>query len=287
MVQLRRVSLGLGSTGHPAAARVVLAAALSGLAACGPAPKAAPASKPAVPACGATRSALCGSAAAAYLAAARGPFGESLSSLEGAVIAVYLPTWSPPVPVGECATASAGANLQSYSAEIWLHPCTVAVPAPPASALQSGGNVDAWLLTGTAPGGAAGASPAATPAAAPTSAVGIGGGLRASYTAASAQGGGSVLQWQRGGWTYQVVGSPGTVTGAGALAAAAGRLRRAATAVPPVPGVPAGTVVEWLRGAATPTWVLWEAGGASYVAQGPDPSILAFAASVVPVSFPE
>lgn len=96
-----------------------------------------------------------------------------------------------------------------------------------------------------------------------------------------------VLQWQQGGWRYQVVDGVSCNTGAGPLLQAA-RMLMSATGRGqiPVPAMSAGTVVDNMAGGQTSISVIWQVDQWRYRVQGPDTSALSMAASVVHVSGP-
>jgi len=293
---VRQVPADVGGQGvarpvrrRPTGALVTVAVATA-VAACGPvggSGRTGSAVSAAVPACSGGPGArpLCGPAAATYLSVAKSGWGGILTSVRASVAPVYLPTWTPAPPVGACVGYAGTSAVDTYEADMWFGPCAGATPAPSATPRPAPTSTTQWSISGGAPG-SLGPSPVVSPGGTGQPVV-LAPGVEARCYPGASQASPSVLEWQEGGWRYQVVDGASCNGGAGPLLQPARRLVSAEGRGPtPVPAMSAGTVVDIVAGDQTSISVVWQVDQWQYRVEGPDASALSMAASVVHVAMP-
>ena len=183
-----------------------------------------------------------------------------MSLLRPAKLPVYLPTWLPGLPSGESYYFTGRADAGSYQVGI-------AMSKQPAAAdsLPDLPNTDQIGSIAGGPPGHLGPDPTLQTPSGTGQAVDITSTVHGRYYGQPAGGAYSLLQWQVRGWTFQVADVTGLGVPADRLAPYAQKLLSAVpTGSTPVPGVPAGTVVQTLAPDGAPTWVLWQRDGWEY-----------------------
>ena len=183
-----------------------------------------------------------------------------MSLLRPAKMPVYLPTWLPALPAGESYYFTGQADAGSYSVGI-------AMSQQPAAAqtLPDLPNTDQIGSIAGGPPGHLGPDPTLKPPSGPGQSVDVGAGVRGTFYPQPPGGDYSLLQWQVGGWTFQVADVTGLGAPANRLVPYAQKiLADVPSGAPPVTGITSGTVVQTLAPDGAPTWVLWQRGGWAY-----------------------
>lgn len=207
-------------------------------------------------------------------------FTPVMPLLRPAKMPVYLPTWLPALPSGESYYFTGQADAGSYQVGIGMSQQPAA-----ADSLPDLPNTDQIGSIAGGPPGHLGPEPTVATPSGQGQSVDVGSGVRGTYYAQPPGGDLSLLQWQAGGWTFQVADVTGLGAPADRLVSYAQKLMAGApSASTPVSGVQTGEVVQTLSPDGAPTWVVWQRSGWEYRVQAHNAPAVQIAHSMVHVA---